>query len=162
MSPDGRYLYHNDSGRGLVYRFELAGDGTLRDRRVFLRFRPEEGAPDGMTVDSEGALWIAIWGGARVSRYTTDGHLDRSVNAAGVADNELRICRPRAGSHVRDFSCGRCNWRGNGGRAVRDRSAGERHRAEYVRGLTCFLPKPPARRTPRCSSVRGCGCCRCP
>ena len=79
MSPDGRYLYHNDSGRGLVYRFELADDGALRERRVFLRFRPEEGVPDGMTVDSEGALWIAIWGGARVSRYTADGHLDRSV-----------------------------------------------------------------------------------
>jgi D-xylonolactonase len=79
MSPDGRYLYHNDSVRGLVYRFELADDGALRERRVFLRFRPEEGAPDGMTVDSEGALWIAIWGGARVSRYTAEGHLDRSV-----------------------------------------------------------------------------------
>jgi sugar lactone lactonase YvrE len=79
MSPDGRYLYHNDSGRGTVYRFELGDGGTLCNRRVFLRFRPEEGAPDGMTVDSRGALWIALWGGARVSRYTADGHLDRSV-----------------------------------------------------------------------------------
>ena len=80
ISPDGRYLYHNDSGRGFVYRFELADDGELRERRVFLRFGPEEGAPDGMTVDSEGALWIALWGGARVSRYTSDGRFDRSVN----------------------------------------------------------------------------------
>ncbi len=79
MSPDGRYLYHNDSGRGFVYRFELDSDGALRNRRVFLRFGPDEGTPDGMTVDSEGALWIAVWGAACVSRYTADGHLDRSV-----------------------------------------------------------------------------------
>jgi sugar lactone lactonase YvrE len=79
MSPDGRYLYHNDSGRGLVYRFEVDNDGTLRNRSVFLQFRPDEGAPDGMTVDSDGALWIALWGAARVSRYTAHGQFDRSV-----------------------------------------------------------------------------------
>jgi sugar lactone lactonase YvrE len=79
MSPDGRYLYHNDSRLGFVYRFELDDDGTLRNRCVFLRFRPDEGIPDGMTVDSTGALWIALWGRARVSRYTADGHFDRSV-----------------------------------------------------------------------------------
>jgi D-xylonolactonase len=79
FSPDGRYLYHNDSARGLVYRFELDGDGALHERCVFLRFAADEGKPDGMTVDSEGALWIALWGAARVSRYTACGRLDRSV-----------------------------------------------------------------------------------
>jgi xylono-1,5-lactonase len=79
LSPDGRYLYHNDSALGLVYRFELGVDGELRNRRVFLRFGPDEGKPDGMTIDSEGALWIALWGAARVSRYTACGDLDRSV-----------------------------------------------------------------------------------
>ncbi len=62
-----------------MYRFELHGDGALRNRSVFLQFGPDEGKPDGMTVDSEGALWIALWGAARVSRYTAHGHLDRSV-----------------------------------------------------------------------------------
>jgi xylono-1,5-lactonase len=79
FSPDGLYLYHNDSTQGIVYRFELHGDGALRHRSVFLQFGPDEGKPDGMTVDSEGALWIALWGAARVSRYTAHGHLDRSV-----------------------------------------------------------------------------------
>jgi D-xylonolactonase len=79
LSLDGRYLYHNDSARGLVYRFELDDNGALRDRRVLIQFGPNEGKPDGMTVDSEGALWIALWGAARVSRYTAFGELDRSV-----------------------------------------------------------------------------------
>jgi D-xylonolactonase len=79
MSPDGRYLYHNDSRLGFVYRFELDDDSALRNRSVFLRFHPDQGAPDGMTVDSSGALWIALWGAACVSRYTADGHFDRTV-----------------------------------------------------------------------------------
>jgi xylono-1,5-lactonase len=79
FSPDGRYLYHNDSLRGLVYRFDLHDTGELSHREIFLRFSPGEGLPDGMTVDAEGALWIAVWGGSRVSRYTADGRLDRSV-----------------------------------------------------------------------------------
>jgi len=80
FSPDGRYLYHNDSIRGLVYRFELGGDGALRNRCVLIEFGPDQGKPDGMTVDSEGALWIALWGVGRVSRYTAEGRFDRAVD----------------------------------------------------------------------------------
>ena len=80
FSPDGRHLYHHDSARGLVYRFELGVDGTLSDRRVHIRLGAGEGKPDGMTVDAEGALWIALWGAGRVSRYTADGRFDRAVH----------------------------------------------------------------------------------
>lgn len=79
FSPDGRTLYHTDTARGLVYRFDLSADGTLGERSVFLSFDGSEGRPDGMTVDSEGGLWIALWGGSRVSRYTSDGVFDRSI-----------------------------------------------------------------------------------
>lgn len=79
FSPDGRYLYHTDSIRAVVFRFELDDDGTIGNRRVFLRFGSSDGKPDGMTVDAEGAVWIAFWGGARVSRYSADGKLDRSI-----------------------------------------------------------------------------------
>lgn len=89
FSADGRYLYHTDSGRGLVYRFELDAAGDVRDRRVFLEFDAGEGKPDGMTVDAEGGLWIALWGGARVSRYTADGRLDRSI---GLPVSQITSC----------------------------------------------------------------------
>lgn len=79
FSPDGHYLYHTDSLRGLVYRFELGNEGELLNRSVFLRFGPDDGKPDGMTVDSEGALWIALWGASRVSRYSARGEFDRSI-----------------------------------------------------------------------------------
>lgn len=79
FSPCGRWLYHADSARGLVYRFALSGDGSLADRHVFLRFAPEDGSPDGMTVDAEGHLWVAHWAGSRVSRFRPDGQLDRAI-----------------------------------------------------------------------------------
>jgi xylono-1,5-lactonase len=80
FSPAHDYIYHTDSGRGLVYRFVLNSDGTLGERVVFLKFEAGWGKPDGMTVDVEGALWIAHWGAARVSRFTPDGEVDRVIH----------------------------------------------------------------------------------
>ena len=79
LSPGCDFLYHNDTPRGVVYRFALKADGELREKTEFLRFPADWGVPDGMTVDAEGGLWIAHWGGGRVSRFTPDGALDRTI-----------------------------------------------------------------------------------
>jgi sugar lactone lactonase YvrE len=79
FSPDGATLYHTDSAQRIVYRFALSPDGAPSGRSVFVRFEDEWGYPDGMTTDSEGGVWIAHWDGARVSRFTPDGKLDRSI-----------------------------------------------------------------------------------
>lgn len=80
FSPAHDCLYHNDTGRGVVFRFDLAVDGSIAHKREFLRFPEEWGVPDGMTVDTDGGLWIAHWGGGRVSRFTAEGALDRSID----------------------------------------------------------------------------------
>jgi D-xylonolactonase len=79
FSPDNQFLYHNDTPRGVVYRFTLTARGELRDKKEFLRFPREWGFPDGMTVDAEGGLWIAHWGGGRISRFDADGDLERLI-----------------------------------------------------------------------------------
>jgi xylono-1,5-lactonase len=79
FTPSFDFMYHNDTPRGVVYRFAVAPDGTLHDKTEFLKFPQEWGYPDGMTVDSAGCLWIAHWGGARVSRFDPDGDLERLV-----------------------------------------------------------------------------------
>lgn len=79
FSPDGRWLYHTDSGRSQVYRFALAEDGSLGERQDFITFEPDWGYPDGMTTDAEGCLWIAHWDGGRVSRFDPDGRMMRSI-----------------------------------------------------------------------------------
>jgi xylono-1,5-lactonase len=79
LSPRHDCLYHNDTARGVVYRFALSEDGELGARSEFLKFPREWGQPDGMTVDAEGGLWIAHWGGGRVSRFSPDGKLERVI-----------------------------------------------------------------------------------
>ena len=95
FSPDGRWLYHNDTGLRRVYRFSLADDGSLGERRLFIDFATDWGRPDGMTVDAQGGLWIAHWGGARVSRFTPDGALDRSIALPASQITNVCFAGPR-------------------------------------------------------------------
>ena len=73
FSPSGDRMYHNDSARQVTYVFDLDADGNARNRRVFLEFSEGDGYPDGMTVDSEGCLWIAFWDGWCVRRFSRTG-----------------------------------------------------------------------------------------
>ena len=62
----------------MIYRFARTAHGVSA-REEFIRFADTDGAPDGMTADAQGFLWVAHWGGSRVSRFAPDGSLDRSV-----------------------------------------------------------------------------------
>lgn len=73
FSNDGRFLYHTDSARALIFRFPVNDDGSLGPRTVFLQFPESWGKPDGMTTDAEDHLWVAQWGGACVSRFSPSG-----------------------------------------------------------------------------------------
>ena len=78
VSPDGGTLYHTDTPLRRVYAFDLRGDGVLANKRVFLQL-PEGSRPDGMAVDCEGHLWVALFGAGRIERYTAAGRLVGSV-----------------------------------------------------------------------------------
>ena len=65
-------MYCADSPAGVVYAFDVH-DGRPARKREFVRFAEGEGHPDGMTVDAEASLWVAHWGGGRVSRFAPDG-----------------------------------------------------------------------------------------
>lgn len=77
FTPDGRVMYLADSAAGVVYRHELSADGDLAGRELFATW--SEGSPDGMALDAEGGLWIAIWGQGRVERRDRDGRLTMTV-----------------------------------------------------------------------------------
>ncbi|TVV73012.1 SMP-30/gluconolactonase/LRE family protein [Sphingomonas solaris] len=79
FSADGRWLYHSDTARRTVYRYRRLPDGGIADRTPFITFTAADGYPDGMTVDAANGLWIAHWGGARISRFHEDGTLDRAI-----------------------------------------------------------------------------------
>ena len=71
FSPDGSLLYHSDSGRQTVYCYEVADDGSLGEKRPFVR--PARGAPDGLVVAEDGSVWVALAGGNGVGVYSAAG-----------------------------------------------------------------------------------------
>ena len=73
FSPCGAWLYLADSARRVIYRYARQSHGALRARMEFIRFQPEDGYPDGMTTDAQGGLWVAHWGGGRISRFSPEG-----------------------------------------------------------------------------------------
>jgi sugar lactone lactonase YvrE len=75
-SPDGGTMYLVDSGPRVIHAFAFdAGRGTISAGRILITVPEDAGAPDGMTVDAAGDLWVAIYGGGRVNRYAPDGSL---------------------------------------------------------------------------------------
>jgi len=80
FSPDGRLMYHSDTARQVTYVFDLDEAGNAANRREFARFAAADGFPDGMTVDAEGCLWIAFWGGWCLRRYSPDAELRQKLD----------------------------------------------------------------------------------
>ena len=78
-SPDGSRAYYNDSAIYQISVFDYDTDAGLTNRRVFVDLSDEEKRPDGLTVDEEGGVWVALSNGGAVRRYTPDGVLDEVV-----------------------------------------------------------------------------------
>jgi xylono-1,5-lactonase len=80
ISEDGRHMLHTDSGLGRVYSYRLSPLGELMDKQAWKRFGGKQGTPDGMTMDAEGNVWIAFWGGACIRQFTADGALLQRID----------------------------------------------------------------------------------
>lgn len=74
-TPDGSRAYYNDTATQQISVFDYDMCSGLHNRRTFAEI-PHGGRPDGLTVDSEGAVWTAIYNGGAVHRYRPDGVLD--------------------------------------------------------------------------------------
>ena len=79
-SPDGTTMYLSDSGTGSVDAFDFDGaTGAINGRRTLVYVAEPGMAPDGLTVDEEGDIWVGLYGGWAVRRYRPDGSLRGSV-----------------------------------------------------------------------------------
>jgi xylono-1,5-lactonase len=74
VSDDG-WLYHVDSGQRTIWRHRLGAEPRLDAGEVFVRLGEDDGYPDGVIVDAEDCLWVALWDGWGVRRYAPDGRL---------------------------------------------------------------------------------------
>jgi sugar lactone lactonase YvrE len=78
FSLDGTRAYFTDSYAFEIWSYDIdPATGEVGPRRSFAKIKPEDGYPDGMTVDAEGFLWNAHWDGWRITRYDPDGRIDR-------------------------------------------------------------------------------------
>ena len=78
-SPDNRIFYFTDSRAQIIWTYDFDLDsGTISNRRV-LNDTKDFGHPDGATIDAEGFLWSARWGGSCVLRIDPKGRIDRVV-----------------------------------------------------------------------------------
>jgi len=80
-SPDGKTLYFTDSLAGtiLAYDFDVES-GNISRPRIFIEVPRDVGFPDGLTVDSEGRIWSANWGGGSVRCYDPDGRMEKDIH----------------------------------------------------------------------------------
>ena len=80
FSPDGRILYFSDTMGRRLLAYELDPEsGGIGAPRLFAAMPEGAGLPDGLTVDREGFLWCAQYGGGCLLRFAPDGGLDRDV-----------------------------------------------------------------------------------
>ena len=83
FSPDGRTLYHSDSARNAVMSYAVAEDGSLGEKQLFVE--TERGAPDGLAVSVDGAVWVALAAG---------GHGVAVFDPAGSEREFIKIPEP--------------------------------------------------------------------
>jgi xylono-1,5-lactonase len=77
FSPDARLLYHCDSTTKAVWAYDVTADRRVKDRRVFATL--PEGWPDGMAVDVDGGVWVAVVRYGEVVRFKANGTLERRI-----------------------------------------------------------------------------------
>lgn len=78
-SPDCSRVYYNDTATSQISVFDYDGEEGFTGRRVFVDLAAERLRPDGLTVDAEGGVWVALSNGGAVRRYTPDGALDAVI-----------------------------------------------------------------------------------
>lgn len=79
-TADGATAYYVDSATRRVDTFTVNGAGELVERRPFVAIPAEWGTPDGLCLDAEGGVWVALWDGGTVHRYDRDGELSAVIH----------------------------------------------------------------------------------
>ena len=88
-SPDGSLAYYNDTATHEIAVFDYDPADGLTRRRTFAEIPAADGGPDGLTVDADGGVWVALYGGGCVRRYSPAGVLDEVVE---VAARQVTAC----------------------------------------------------------------------
>ena len=101
FTADGRLMYVADTAAGVIYRCEIdPTSGDVLAREVFACVPPTQGSPDGMTVDTDGRLWVAMWGGFSIHCYAPDGSLAETIRVPAPQPTSVCIADNHAGARL--------------------------------------------------------------
>jgi sugar lactone lactonase YvrE len=90
-NADETIMYYVDSTTQCVFSYEFnAEDRELSGKKVVIEIPRNEGVPDGMTIDTEGMLWVAHFGGGRISRW--DPHASRKLEEILLPVTNVTCC----------------------------------------------------------------------
>ncbi|WP_371574214.1 SMP-30/gluconolactonase/LRE family protein [Streptomyces sp. NBC_01314] len=100
FTADGTTMYLADTAVGTILRCRVdpASGDLVGGPEIFARLRDGEGSPDGMTVDEQGCLWVAMWGAGTVRRYHPDGHLLHTLTVP--APHPTSVCLHPGGNRL--------------------------------------------------------------
>jgi sugar lactone lactonase YvrE len=91
-SPDRRTMYYVDSAPATIHAFDVDEDGDISRRRLFAQFdAANDGAPDGLCVDANGNLWVALWGGFEVRQFSPAGEQLATVSISTAQPSSCAI-----------------------------------------------------------------------
>jgi sugar lactone lactonase YvrE len=79
FSPDGGTAYYVDTPEQSIDIFDYSAATGLVNRRRWVGIPDDAGRPDGLTVDAEGGVWLALMEGSAVHRYAPSGALDEVI-----------------------------------------------------------------------------------
>ena len=139
FSPDGTIAYYVDTRDQSIDIFDYSADTGLVNRRRWVDVPVEAGWPDGLTVDAEGGVWLALMGGSAVHHYSASGRLEEVITAAGIPGHRLHVRRNRPGHALRHHLTDRGRYPGAAG--LGGAVCGPARRpwppGPHVRGLSC-------------------------
>ena len=91
FSRDDKYMYYIDTPSGFLWRYDYdPATGNIENKTAFIDYRGEKGGFDGMTIDQNGDLWVALWGGFAVNRY--DSKSGRKLGAIELPAPNVTSC----------------------------------------------------------------------
>ncbi len=114
FSKDGATAYYIDSPTCRVDAFDVdAKTGVWSNQRTHILVEDAKGIPDGMAIDEDGGLWVALWGAGAVNHYDAGGDLVDQIVVPGITlvsscafggreGNELYITTSRLGLAPRE------------------------------------------------------------
>ena len=106
-------FYHADSKKKIIYKIKINNKFQIIKKNIFVKFKKEEGSPDGMTTDIKKNLWVCHYHGARISVYNLKGYKIHQIylpaknvtNCAfgGIKNDELFISTARKGMSSKEL-----------------------------------------------------------